>query len=576
MSFVSYLKSSGILDNRQFQSLSDKAGLARMDTFEYLLKTGEIEGRKFELEELAKLLEGWGPEVNRTFVQVYDTKGWQVNRNVYKAAGGINERIVERILPLVQEHTGKNILITMRPSDEGLLNQLDRWYAGIPYLIGVCSEEMWQSLYKLYVQPLLIESMATVLSETSDAGTVQNAVNKDSEARRFYRHLLNIGIEQGASDVHFIPCSDRCEVHFRIDGENTHYTDIHKNVLSKLNIILQNDGHVSVKNPREPIDGKVRYSPSDGKVPGDEIDLRISIIPSKAGPDINVRYLSSRLFTFEQLGMSEDNIKMYKALLDLPSGMIVQVGPTGSGKSTTLYTGLAYVHESLRNVMTAEDPVEILMDGVTQIDVDNEPNSPLKFSDALKAALRHDPDVIVVGELRDKATAELAVRASNTGHLVLTSLHTNDSIGAFERLINMGVDPYSLGEVMVAVMGQRLVRRLCPHCKKAYEVGLKTMTARFYGLPNKEGSMTFYAPGGCIHCNNTGYKGRVAINEVLVIDSTIRNFIQKHEVREVFEQELRKRKFNTMYSDGLQKAIQGITSLDELKKFAADTIAFKG
>lgn len=576
MSFISFLKNSGILDNRQAQSLADKAGLARLDTFEYLLKIGDVEGRKFGFEELVKLLTDWGPEVNKTFVQVHDTKGWKVNCDVYKAAGGINERIVERILPLVQKSSGKHILVTTRPSDEGQLNQLDRWYAGVPYLIGVCSEEMWASLYKLYVQPLLIESMAGQLSSADAAGAKQNDVNKDSEARRFYRHLLNIGIEQGASDIHFIPTSTGCEVHFRIDGHNSHYTNIQKDVLDKICNILKNDGHVSVKNPREPIDGKVRYSPSDGKEEGDEIDLRISLIPSKAGPDLNVRYLSSRLFTFQELGMSEENIRLYKALLDLPSGMVVQVGPTGSGKSTTLYTGLAYIHESLRNVMTAEDPVEILFDGVTQIDVDNEPNSPLKFSDALKAALRHDPDVIVVGELRDKATAELAVRASNTGHLVLTSLHTNDSIGAFERLINMGVDSYSLGEVIAAVMGQRLVRRLCPHCKQAYEVGLKTSTARFYGLPNQEGSMTFYRPGGCIHCNNTGYKGRIAINEVLVVDSVIRNYIQKHEVRDVFETELRKRKFRTMYSDGLQKAMQGVTSLDELKKFAADTIAFKG
>jgi len=576
LDFLSYLRGTGVIDARQAQVLSDEAGLKKTSVFEYLTRHETIGGLNFSFEQLVDLLFAYGKEAGIDYTLVTVTKGYVCDTDLYTALGGVNESIVKFLLPIKQADGTGCIALTTKPDDEVTLASLAKGYGPRQFSVGICTNDLWDRLYTMYVEPLLLNKMADQLSASNVDTGVQRSAASDSAARRFYRMVMNAGIERNASDVHFLPCSKTCQVLYRIDGDNHFFMDIPLDILEKICNILKTDGHISNKSPREAIDGKVRYSPSEGEVPGDEIDLRVSIIPTKRGSDLNVRYLSSQRRTFDELGISEDNIKIFKQLLDLPSGMIVQVGPTGSGKSTTLYAGLEYIHASLRNVLTAEDPVEILMDGISQIDVDSSQDGKFGFSDALKASLRHDPDVVVVGELRDLDTAELAVRASNTGHLVLTSLHTNDSIGAFERLINMGVDPYSLGEVIVAVMGQRLVKRLCPYCKEEYELDLRSDIARFYHLPERDGTLKFWRATGCVHCNNTGYHGRTAINEILLVDSQIRDYIQRHAVRLKFEELLRERKFVTMYQDGLKKAMAGITSLEELRKFAADFIAFKG
>ena len=503
-----------------------------------------------------------------------ETAGLECDRRAYQLLGGTTQDTVKYLLLLQRSGTDELYALTTRPDDDMLKSRLDSVYGERLYTISICPPELWRQIFGLYVEPLLFEQLASSLSAGSTASSAVSESVLESEARKLYNMLVNVGINRRASDLHILPCSTDAWVLFRIDGVNHLHSHIPKDILEKICNILKNDGKMAVTHPHDPVDGKVRYSPSGGKAAGDGIDLRVSIIPTKAGSDLNVRYLSSTLYSFEQLGMAESNITAYKELLELPSGLVIQVGPTGSGKSTTLYAGLAYVHTSLRNIITAEDPVEILMDGISQIDVSAE--SKLDFSAALKASLRHDPDVIVVGELRDSETAALAVRAANTGHLVLTSLHTNDSVGAFERLINLGIDSYSLGEVVAAVMGQRLVRRLCPHCRQAYKLSLKSEKARFYRLPEEDREVTLYRARGCVACNNTGYVGRIAINEIMTIDSELRNLVQRHAVRKVIEDHLRKVKFKTMYQDGIDKVLAGVTSLEEMNAYAKDTIAFKG
>ena len=264
----------------------------------------------------------------------------------------------------------------------------------------------------------------------------------------------------------------------------------------------------------------------------------------------------------------------YKQILNMPQGLIIQVGPTGSGKSTTQYAGLKYIREnSLRNIITAEDPVEIVMEGITQVSTKDE--AGLTFAQISRQFLRHDVDIGVIGEIRDDETAFEAVRAATTGHLILSSLHTNDSLGAVERLIRLGVEPYTLSEVLVAIMGQRLVRRLCPHCKKPVELDFFDPRVRAFGFPEQEGKHTFYESEGCEHCNNLGYKGRIAVNEILVVDRELRDMIQRHETRKVMETHLTKINWKSMYSDALDKALSGVTSLQELSAMSADTLAFK-
>lgn len=571
MKFLEYLRDIGAVDPAQFTKLRDETAMANNTVYQYLFKKEDndygigyrdLEHYCIDCSKIA------GVKV-RT---LDDTAGLECDRQVYNNLGGATEDRVKILLPLRQKGTGKRFALTTRPDDDMLKAKLDSAYPAHDYAITICSPMLWQRLYGLYVEPLLLEKLSNSLSTAETTNLAATVI--ESEARKFYVTIINAGLHKRASDLHIVPCTDHAEVKFRIDGVQHHYINVPKDILEKICNILKNDGKMSVQHPSDPVDGKVRYSPSQGRDPDDGIDLRVSIIPSKKGPSLNIRYLSSRLYSFDELGMTPENIAAYKEILSLPSGLVIQTGPTGSGKSTTLYAGLSYVHHDMRNIITVEDPVEILMDGIIQIDVAND--SRLNFSSALKASLRHDPDVIVVGELRDSETAALAVRAANTGHLVLTSLHTNDSVGAFERLVNLDVDSYSIGEVVAAVMGQRLVRRLCPHCKEEYQLNLKSEEARIHMLPNKHETITLFRPKGCVACNNTGFIGRVAINEILVLDPKLRNMIQRHATRATIEEYLRGSGFVTMYQDGVSKVMAGITSLSELTKFAKDTIAFKG
>lgn len=576
MKFFDYLKSKEVAPPQLLLQLRDTAATNKRTLYQELFLAGSNNKYGITYAQLEQHIVDAGKSAGISIKPIYTSAGCMCDDDIYTALGGVTEQLASYFLPLSNEKTGELLALTNRPDDSGFREKLDSAYRDKPYVLSVCSPAIWNALYALYIEPLLLSSMAMKFGASASLRNDVSETARSSEARQFYQKLLNVGVDRHASDVHFIPCSDECQVLFRIDGVNTHYTNIPKDVSERICNILKSDGAIPTKNPHDPLDGKVRFSPSQGEVTGDEIDLRVSIIPTKGGSDLNVRYLSSKLYTFDELGMSRENVAAYKELLDLQSGLVVQVGPTGSGKSTTLYAGLDYIHKSLRNVITVEDPVEILMEGISQIDVNADGGGGLVFSSALKAMLRHDPDVVVVGELRDPDTAFEAIRAANTGHLVLTSLHTNDSVGAFERLINLGIDSYSLGEVIAAVMGQRLVRRLCPHCKEEYQLDLKSDLAKLYRLPNQEGVMRFFRPVGCVHCNNTGYKGRIAINEVLVVDGELRTIIQRHGIRSVIEEYLRSKHFQTMYQDGLNKTIEGVTSLEEMNKFAKDTIAFKG
>lgn len=576
MKLFEYLRDNSIFDQKTLSELRDNSALAKRTTYQELYRVKDGTSYSVPFTRLTEIAVAAAKQSGEDLTVLTATAGLVCDKPVYDAMGGLSDNIVKQLIPLQERTTGRRLAVTVCPDNEVFMERVYRAYRGQSYTPAICTSEMWDSIYGMYVEPLLLGHMAYAFSSTTDSSTAVSDKSKESEARRLYTKLLNVGITQRASDVHFLPCSTECKVLFRIDGDNHEYTTVPKDVAERIANILKADGAITVPNPHMPVDGKVRFSPSQGAVAGDEVDLRVSIIPTHSGSDLNVRYLSEKLYTFEELGMTAQNIDLYKNILELPSGLVVQVGPTGSGKSTTLYAGLNYVHTSLRNIITIEDPVEIQMDGISQVDVNADNKGGLTFAEALKACLRHDPDVVVVGELRDNATAFEAVRAANTGHLVLTSLHTNDSIGAFERLVNLGIDSYSLGEVMAAVMGQRLVRRLCPHCKEKVMLSLKSDIAKFYGFPSEDMEVPIYKAVGCVHCNNTGYRGRVAINEVMVVDSGIRQLIQKHAMRSYFEEYLREANFRTMYQDGLGKVLAGITSLDELTMYAKDVIAFKG
>jgi type IV pilus assembly protein PilB len=364
--------------------------------------------------------------------------------------------------------------------------------------------------------------------------------------------------KRGASDIHFDPLENFMKIRIRIDGLLHDYAEvpntIKKNLITRIKII----SGMNITESRLPQDGAIKAT-----LQGVNLDLRVSCIPTSEGEKIVIRILdySMSLAGLESLGFSEENYKKVLQMINIPNGIILITGATGSGKSTTVYSMLQRLNNEETNIITVEDPIEMNIEGINQIQTNSEIG--LTFSNALRSILRQDPDVIMIGEIRDTETAKIAVRASITGHLVLSTLHTNDSLNTIERLLDMDVERYLLASSLEGIISQKLARRLCPHCRhlrptNQYEKLL------FKNVLNKDVNEV-YTADGCEKCGN-GYSGRIAIHEVLLMSQEIKDAISEGIKRE----ELRELVYNTdvtsLLQDGLQKILQGLTSLEELLK----------
>lgn len=570
MDLAEYVKERNLLPEEILTTVTNNYLVRKRTFFEELYKNGEI----YSVSEETLLqwaLEAGGPG----YELLESTKGFSTDSDDYAKLGGV-EICMNLQVMCIRRIKRALCICTSRPDDPGLVAILNKAFGVGTYTFGICTRNVWDAIYQIEVEPLYIESQARKLESTSAFGQTEKATRRDSEARRVYNHIIMFGIARGASDIHLIPCDHECRVLYKIDGVNYQAMKIPLATSQRVCNILLADGNVPNKGPNVPLDGKIKYVPENSTSEKDVRDLRFSIMPTRRGADINVRFLSNKLYTFSELGMSEHNVKLYERILDMPQGLVMQVGPTGSGKSTTLYAGIKFITDSsLRNIITGEDPVEILMEGITQVDVNEE--AGLTFARISRQFLRHDVDVGIIGEIRDEETALEAVRAATTGHLVISSLHSNDSLGVIERLIRLRVDPYTLSEVLVAVMGQRLVRRLCPHCKQEYILHADDEEAVKFGISDRIGAdgIKMYRGAGCQSCNNLGFKGRIAVNEILVVDRTLRDMIQRHVTRREMEDHLRQINFKTMFSDACDKALSGVTALSELEAMRSDTLAFK-
>lgn len=364
--------------------------------------------------------------------------------------------------------------------------------------------------------------------------------------------------KRGASDIHFDPLENFMKIRIRIDGLLHDYAEvpntIKKNLITRIKII----SGMNITESRLPQDGAIKAT-----LQGVNLDLRVSCIPTSEGEKIVIRILdySMSLAGLESLGFSEENYKKVLQMINIPNGIILITGATGSGKSTTVYSMLQRLNNEETNIITVEDPIEMNIEGINQIQTNSEIG--LTFSNALRSILRQDPNVIMIGEIRDTETAKIAVRASITGHLVLSTLHTNDSLNTIERLLDMDVERYLLASSLEGIISQKLARRLCPHCRhlrptNQYEKLL------FKNVLNKDVNEV-YTADGCEKCGN-GYSGRIAIHEVLLMSQEIKDAISEGIKRE----ELRELVYNTdvtsILQDGLQKILQGLTSLEELLK----------
>ncbi len=368
--------------------------------------------------------------------------------------------------------------------------------------------------------------------------------------------IIYTGAQAGASDIHFDPSGKTIKVRFRIDGILIDYTlipeAIKKNLIARLKIISGMD----ITESRLPQDGAIKTTIKDIK-----LDMRVSSLPTNIGEKIVIRILdySASLNGLESLGFSPNNLKKIKELIKEPNGIILVTGATGSGKSTTVYSLLQILNTPEVNLVTVEDPVEMGIDGINQIQVNSEIG--LTFAEVLRSILRQDPDIIMIGEIRDDETAKIAVRASITGHLVLSTIHTNNALATIERLTDMDVETYLLATSLNGIVSQKLARRICPHCIKkrpAIEYEKKLIKAQL-GVDVSELSYS----QGCDKCVS-GYKGRIAIHEVLVITQEIRDAIANGISKEELRKLVYKGDTTTLLQDGLQKVLQGITTIEEI------------
>jgi len=408
-----------------------------------------------------------------------------------------------------------------------------------------------------------LDLVATDLDEPRDL------LESDDEAPiiRLVNSLLFQAVKDRASDIHIEPFERDLTVRFRIDGVLYDILSPPKRfqpvIISRVKIMAG----LNIAEKRLPQDGRIRI-----RLAGKDVDIRVSVVPTAFGERVVMRLLdkTSTVLHLEELGLHGAKLDSVSKLIRQSHGIILVTGPTGSGKTTTLYACLAKINTSDKNIITIEDPIEYQLHGIGQIQVN--PKIELTFAGGLRSILRQDPDVIMVGEIRDTETAEIAIQAALTGHLVFSTLHTNDSFGAMTRLLDMGIEPFLVSSSVMAVMAQRLVRRVCPNCREAYQPTREELEE--VGLtPLRVAGRTIYKPGpGCQQCKKTGYRGRSGIHELLVVDDEIRGLVMKHADAASIRRAATARGMNTLREDGADKVMAGVTTIEEILRVTQEDL----
>jgi len=392
-----------------------------------------------------------------------------------------------------------------------------------------------------------IDETADLLDETSDAPII-----------KLVNLLVAGAIKDRASDIHVEPYSGNLKIRYRIDGILYDILNLPKRIQSPLISRIKIMAKLNIAEKRLPQDGRIEIKIADRLV-----DIRVSVIPTAFGERVVLRLLdkTANVLMLADLGMQDERIRLLNKLIKSPYGIILVTGPTGSGKTTTLYAALSTINHPEINIITIEDPIEYQMDGVGQIQVN--PKIDLTFAAGLRSIVRQDPDVILIGEIRDRETAEIAIQSSLTGHLVFSTLHTNDAASAVTRLIDMGIEPFLVTSSIIAIIAQRLVRVLCPHCKEVYmpdEESLSNLGLDRSVLQNN----TFYRKKGCNLCMQTGFRGRTAIFEIMIVDDEIKRLVLKTSDANQINELALKRGMITLQKDGIDKVLSGITTTEEV------------
>ena len=476
-----------------------------------------------------------------------------------------------KVLPLEFDPATKKLKVAMSsPENFRALDDLRSLMGYDVQAVLADPDQIDKLIAKLY--NTAAESLGEILGELSSDETLKQLKNrgesidldsiKEAADSNPVRKLINLvllqAIKDKASDIHFEPFEDEFKMRYRIDGVLYEMMPPPAHIAAALSSRIKVMANLDIAERRVPQDGRIELN-----VNNQPIDLRVSVLPTMFGESVVMRVLDrgNVNLDLDRLGMRDDDLNVIRQLIHKPNGIVIVTGPTGSGKTTTLYSALRELNDISSKLITAEDPVEYDIDGIIQCQI--KPDIELTFARILRSMLRQDPDTVLIGEIRDKETAEISVQASLTGHLVFSTLHTNDAPSAIARMLDLGLEPFLVTATLEGIIAQRLVRRLCPNCKTEYTPSLEQLMELELRPEDVEGRSFWYGKG-CETCNNTGYKGRQGIYEIMVLDDEMRDLIIKHASTQVLRVEAKKRGMRTLRQSGLMAIYDGITSIEEV------------
>jgi type II secretion system protein E len=480
------------------------------------------------------------------------------------------------IMP-VSEASGTLCIATANPLQSGLIDAMRLVTGGRIKLVLSPSSDIAAAAKRLYgvgaetLDRMMQDDNRISLDEESLFKQDLSDLDQEASVVKFVNQIIWEAHQNRATDIHIEPLEVDLRIRYRIDGVLVQapvpatLKRFQSSIISRIKVMANMD----IAEKRLPQDGRISL-----RIQGEEIDVRVSTMPTVYGESVSLRLLlrGSGMIGMEQLGLSPADEKILKRMITRPHGILLCTGPTGSGKSTSLYAWLHTINSVDIRIMSAEDPIEYEMAGVNQVQM--KPEIGLTFAHALRTFLRQDPDVIMVGEIRDRETAEISIRAALTGHLVFSTLHTNDSAASISRLLDMGIEPFLVASAVEGIVAQRLIRRLCPACRKPAELdAAQKEMLRKEGFPAEAlDTQTIYEPGGCDECRNSGFKGRTGIYEILTVDDHIRPLIINRAPASDIKREAMRHGLHTLRDDGWRQVLAGVTTVEEVLRVSEDDV----
>ena len=499
--------------------------------------------------------------------ELVDLQAIQIDQNVTKLIKGSDMLKKNKCFPFaIDEVTGAIKLAMVDPLD---INAMDDISIITNFNVDACvatERSVLLAIDRYFGQGDVADALDAYAKEKNlgeqDDSEAQDEIS-NSPIVVMVKDMIDNAVRQRASDIHVEPLVNRIRVRYRIDGALYERGSYNINVLSAIIARIKIIGGMDISEKRKPQDGRITQV-----VDRVEYDIRVSVLPTVWGEKVVMRLTAKMALTREksQLGLRPHEMQQFDYILSHPNGILLVTGPTGSGKSTTLYTALSELNKEDVNIITVEDPVEANIDGINQVHVN--PKANLTFASALRSILRQDPDIIMIGEIRDEETARIAVQASITGHLVVSTLHTNSSASTITRLEDMGIESYLIADSVIGVIAQRLVRRLCPECKKPKEA---TADEKEYMGIDPSQSVTIYEPCGCAKCDNTGYRGRIGVYEIMVVTDELKQIIAHKEGAARIKEQALKDGMKTLHMGGSEYVLDGTTSYSEMCRISFDS-----